>query len=70
MREIMGTIGQELGLPTRSFSKEDAPAQFDWMARFVQIDNPTSNALTRKTMGWEPQQKGLLADMRESGYLS
>lgn len=70
MREIMGTIGQELGLPTRSLGKEDAPAQFGWMARFVQIDKPTSSTLTRKTLGWEPQHKGLLADMRESGYFA
>ncbi len=40
------------------------------MAHFVQVDKPTSSTLTRKTMGWEPQRKGLLADMLESGYFA
>ncbi len=70
MREIMETIGQELGTPIRSLSEEEAAPHFTWMARFVQIDKPTSSALTRKTMIWEPRQKGLLADMRESRYFA
>ncbi len=70
MRAIADTIAKKLGLPTRSLTEEEAPAHFTWMTRFVQIDNPTSSTLTRSTMGWEPQEKGLLADMKESGYFS
>ncbi len=70
MRAITETIRQKLGFPIHSLGEEEAPAQFGWMARFVQLDNPTSNTLTRRTMGWEPQQRGLLADMRESGHFS
>jgi nucleoside-diphosphate-sugar epimerase len=70
MREIAETIGQELGIPTRSLSQEEAPPHFTWMARFVQIDKPTSSALTRKSMAWEPKQEGLLAGMREGGYFA
>jgi hypothetical protein len=40
----------------------------DWFARFVAIDNPTSSALTRQTLGWHPQGPDLLTHMRESGY--
>ena len=70
MHAIAETIGQELGLPIRGLSQVEAAAHFTWMARFVQIDKPTSSALTRTTMAWEPQHKGLLADMRESGYFA
>ncbi len=70
VRAIAETIGQALGLPVRSLSEEEAPAHFTWMVRFVQIDKPTSSTLTRKSMGWEPQQKGLLADMQEGGYFA
>ncbi len=70
VREVAGTIGQELGIPVRSLSQEEATAHFTWMARFVQIDKPTSSALTRSSMAWEPAEKGLLADMRESGYFT
>lgn len=70
MREIAGIIGDELGVPVRGISANEAEAHFDWMAMFVGIDNPTSTAITRRVTGWEPREKGLLADLREGGYFS
>ena len=70
MRAIAETIGAGLDLPVRSIPADEAPAHFDWMARFVAIDNPTSSARTRETFGWVPREKDLLTDMRESGYFS
>ena len=52
MREIAGTIADGTGVPVRSIGAGDAPAHFTWMARFVQIDNPTSSANTRRSLGW------------------
>ena len=68
MRDIAQTIGEGLGLPVRSIPANDATAHFDWFAGFVGIDGATSSARTRETLGWRPTQRGLLADMRESGY--
>jgi hypothetical protein len=34
------------------------------------MDNPTFSALTRKTVGWRPQEPELLTDMRDSGYFA
>src|SRR6202034_264597 len=65
---IAEAIGVGLGVPVHSITKAEAPAHFDWMAAFVGIDNPTSSSLTRETLGWSPQEPGLLADMKESGY--
>ena len=59
-----------LGVPVRSIPADQAAAQFDWMARFVAIDNPTSSALTRQTLGWTPDHPGLLTDLVEAGYLT
>jgi len=70
MRAIAETIGAGLGLPVRSLTKDEARAHFGWMANFVAIDNPVSSAITRETMGWRPEQPGLLTDMREAGYFS
>ena len=70
MRAIAETIGQGLDLPVRSVSEKEAPRHFGWMTRFAAIDKPTTSALTRQTLGWQPQQRGLLADMRTSGYFS
>ena len=70
MRTIAKTIGAGLGLPTRSLAPDEAAAHFDWLARFVGIDNPTSSAITRETLGWHPTGPDLLTDMQESGYFA
>jgi hypothetical protein len=40
------------------------------MARFITVDNPTSSTLTRNSLGWNPKEKGLLTDLKGSGYFS
>ena len=49
-------------------SPEEAEGHFSWLAHFVSIDNPTSSALTRKQLGWNPVQLGLIADIEEGHY--
>ncbi len=66
MRTIAETIGESLDLPVRSIAAEDSMAQFGAFASFVTLDNPTSSTLTRETLGWRPEETGLLANMRES----
>lgn len=68
MRAIAETIGEGLGVPVRSITAEEAPAHFGFLAALVAMDNPTSSAHTRQTLGWDPREAGLLSDMRESGY--
>lgn len=70
LRSIAEVIGEGLGLPVRSVTPEEAGAHFDWLAHFAAIDNPTSSARTRETMRWNPEEPGLLRDMRENGYLA
>ncbi len=70
MREIAETIGEGLGVPVRGIAAEEVTAHFDWLAFVVPIDNPTSSAITRDTLGWRPAEAGLLVDMRESGYFA
>jgi nucleoside-diphosphate-sugar epimerase len=70
MRVIAETIGQGIGVPARGMAEAEAAMHFAWMARFAGIDNPTSNALTRAWLGWDPQGPDLLTDMRENGYFA
>lgn len=70
MREIAQTIGDGLGLPVQSISADEAAEHFDWFAGFVGLDGATSSAITRLSLGWEPRQQGLLADIRDSGYFN
>lgn len=64
LRTIAETIGEGLGVPTRSIPQAEAPAHFGFMAMFVGLDIPASSARTRAVLGWTPREAGLLEDMR------
>jgi nucleoside-diphosphate-sugar epimerase len=66
--EIAETIGRNLGVPVRSITPEEAAGHFSWLAAFMQLDNPTSSAITRERLGWEPTHPGLIADLDEGHY--
>ena len=68
VKDIAETIAQGLGIPLRSISADEAAAHFGWLAAFAAIDLPISSTLTQTSLGWHPQQPGLLEDMRENGY--
>ena len=67
-RAIAETIGKGLGIPVRSLTPAEAQPHFAWLAHFVAVDNPTSSALTRERLDWQPAQQNLLTDLREGGY--
>ena len=60
---IATAIGAGLGLPVRSLPPEEAEAYFGWFARFAAMDLLASSQWTQDTLGYQPQQAGLLADM-------
>jgi nucleoside-diphosphate-sugar epimerase len=68
MRSIAETIGSGLGVPVRGLTASEAAEHFGWFAHFAAIDNPTSSAITRKSLGWSPKGPSLLKDLRDSGY--
>ncbi len=67
-RAIAEAIGAGLGLPVRSVAEEDAAAHFGWLARFAGTDMPASSDETRRVLGWAPQERGLIEDVRAAGY--
>ncbi|HEX9026484.1 MAG TPA: SDR family oxidoreductase [Clostridium sp.] len=62
-REIAEVIGRSLNLQVESISNEAADKHFSWLAHFVVSDNPTSNELTQKWLGWKPEGPTLIADL-------
>lgn len=66
--DIAQAIGEELNLPVRSLSVEEAPTYFEWMTNFVAYDNPSSSALTQERLGWHPTQPGLIEDIKQGHY--
>ena len=69
-REIAEAIGSRLGLPAVSIPADVLmlPGYFGFLANLVTLDLPASNAITRQTLGWEPTQPGLLADLDNGHY--
>jgi nucleoside-diphosphate-sugar epimerase len=72
LREIAGAIGSRLGLPAVSIPRDElmVPAYFGILANIVTQSYPVSGLITRRTLGWEPSQPGLLADMDNGHYFS
>ncbi len=58
-RQIAEVMGRHLDVPVVSIGAEDAAAQFQALSGLVQLDNPTSNAVTRDVLGWQPTHAGL-----------
>jgi nucleoside-diphosphate-sugar epimerase len=67
-REIAAAIGRGVGVPVASVSAADAGARFAFLGAFVGVNNPTSSAVTRKLLGWEPAHPGLIEDLEHGHY--
>ncbi|RZT81515.1 nucleoside-diphosphate-sugar epimerase [Micromonospora violae] len=67
-QQIATAIGRNLDLPVRSISADEANDHFGFLGTFVQMDNPTSSAITRELLGWVPSHPGLIADLDEGHY--
>jgi nucleoside-diphosphate-sugar epimerase len=67
LRDIADAIGRHLDVPVRSVSPERAGEHFGFLA-ITALDNPTSNALTRKVLDWHPERPGLIADLDDGHY--
>jgi nucleoside-diphosphate-sugar epimerase len=70
-RDIADVIGRKLNVPVVSKSPEEAASHFGWFAHFahfVGVDCPASSAQTRKQLGWQPKERGLIADLEHGTY--
>ena len=68
IREIAHVIGQKLGVPVVGIAPDEAAEHFGFLANFLATDNPTSNALTRERLNWNPTHPGLIADLKQGFY--
>jgi hypothetical protein len=46
------------------------PGYFGMFTNLVTMDLPASNLITRRTLGWEPAQPSLRADLDNGHYFS
>jgi nucleoside-diphosphate-sugar epimerase len=68
LRDIAGVIGRRLNVPVVGKALEQATNHFDWFAHFAALDNPASSERTRKLLGWQPKQPGLIPDLDRPRY--
>jgi nucleoside-diphosphate-sugar epimerase len=68
-RKIAEAIGKHLGIPAVSIPLDALmmPGYFGFFTNLVTLDLQASNLITRQSLGWEPKQPGLFADM-DNGY--
>jgi len=69
-RDFAEAIGRHLGVPAVSIRADDAAAHFGFLSMFAGADNPTSSALTRQRLGWEPARADLIADLDSGHYFA
>lgn len=69
-RQIAEAIAERLKLPAVPIPADVMmlPGYFGFLANLVTLDTPTSNDVTRETLGWEPVQPGLFADLDNGHY--
>ena len=70
MREIAQSIGDHLGLQTASIPYGQLETHFGFLATLIALDNPTSNLVTRRVIGWEPTHPGLISDFDHGDYFT
>jgi nucleoside-diphosphate-sugar epimerase len=65
-RAIAEVIGRRLNIPVVAKTPEEAADHFGWFAHFARLDCPASSERTRKLLGWQPKQPGLIPDLDKS----
>lgn len=68
-RSIAEAIGRQLDLPARPIGSDRAEEHFGGLAMFAAGNGPASSKWTRETLGWQPSEIGIVADIEQPGYL-
>ncbi|HET7674102.1 MAG TPA: SDR family oxidoreductase [Gammaproteobacteria bacterium] len=70
LKDIAIAIGRHLNVPVVSKTPEQAAEHFGWFAEFAGMETLASSERTRATLGWQPTQPGLLADLDAGHYFA
>jgi len=68
IREIAEIFASHLDVPTTSVTPEQVGEYVGWLGGFWGLDNPASAQITRKRLGWQPIQPGLIEDLDAGHY--
>lgn len=62
-KELAGVMAQQLNIPLKSISAEEAAANMGFFGMMWAMDQPSSGRLTQERLGWQPREIGLVEDM-------
>ncbi|QLG73123.1 hypothetical protein HG535_0E02070 [Zygotorulaspora mrakii] len=65
-KDIAKAVGEIAAVPIVSVPTEKAGEHFGFLGFLFGRDSPISSELTRKELGWEPTNLGLIADLHEN----
>lgn len=68
LREMAEALATGLNVPLQSITSETAAGHFGWMGHFACTDMPASGAWTQQKLGWKPNGRGLIADLKDMDY--
>ena len=68
MKAIAEALGRGLKVPVASLKPEESEAHFGWLGMFAGQDMPSSSAITREKLNWQPTGPGLIADLDGMDY--
>jgi len=63
VKDILAAIGKKLGLPVESKPTEELLPVIGFLAMLMNADTPANNEKTRRELGYEPKEVGLLGDI-------
>ena len=61
---ISAAISNKYGIPSVSLTQQQANTDYGFLGQFVSLNNPTDNSQTKHHLNWQPQQIGLLEDIK------
>jgi nucleoside-diphosphate-sugar epimerase len=67
-KDIATVIGRRLNVPLVGKTPEEAAEHFGWFAHFAALNAAASSERTRRLLGWEPIQPGLIPDLDRPRY--
>lgn len=67
-RLLAEAIGWQIGVPTKSLTRQEAETHFGGLAVWVTGSGPVSSERTRAVLGWEPRQIGFIPDIDRPEY--
>ncbi|TYJ55776.1 hypothetical protein B9479_003554 [Cryptococcus floricola] len=67
-KDIAAAVSGRLGVETKSITAEQAGETYTWLSGFIASDTVAESQLTRKWLGWEPKEKGLVEDIKSSKW--